>query len=201
MSLRILPLSAARLPDLDSIFLARGCSAARRCYCLYYRLSSRDYRALGGGSDPAGVRAALAERADATPPPGLIAYAGDTPVGWISLGPRRDFARLRNSPTMRAIDEQPVWSIVCFVIPSAHRGQGIARQLLAATLPFARAHGAQWLEAYPVDRAAPNAPDAPWFGSLSLFRAAGFREVARHRPGRPIVRLSLTTDANHDRAD
>ncbi len=201
MSLRILPLSPARLADLDEIFLARGCSAAKRCYCMYYRLSQRDYRAIGGGSRENGVREALAKRAEASPPPGLIAYAEDRPAGWISLGPREDFARLANSPTMRAIDELPVWSIVCFVIPSAHRGQGIARQLLAAALTFARRRGAQWLEAYPVDRAAPKAPDAPWFGSLSLFRSAGFHEVARHRPGRPIVRLHLSSESVHAPAD
>ena len=116
------------------------------------------------------------------------------PVGWISLGPRPDYARLARSPTMRAVDDAPVWSIVCFVVPSAFRGQGVSRELLAGAVAFARRRGATLLEAYPVDRAVPGASHAPWFGSKTLFDEAGFTEVARRRPARPIVRLKLRRD-------
>ena len=61
-------------------------------------------------------RAALKALVDAGKPPGLIGYRGKVPVGWVSIGAREDYARLRRSPVMKAVDEQPVWSVICFVV-------------------------------------------------------------------------------------
>ena len=84
-----------------------------------------------------------------------------------------------------------MWSICGFVVPAEYRKQGVAHELLAAAVEFAKAQGATMLEAYPVDRDAPEAPNAPWFGSSSMFVKAGFTEVGRHKPTRRIVRLRL----------
>ena len=32
------PLTPERWPDLEALFMARGCSEARRCWCMYYRV-------------------------------------------------------------------------------------------------------------------------------------------------------------------
>ncbi|NMF99612.2 GNAT family N-acetyltransferase [Aromatoleum toluolicum] len=125
------------------------------------------------------------------PPPGLIAYRDGAPVGWVSLGPREDFARLGRSPVMKAVDEQPVWSIVCFVVPSQYRGQGVARGLLEGAIAYAAQCGARVLEAYPVDQSERSRDDAMWFGAKSMYDAAGFEEVARRKPHRPVVRRIL----------
>jgi len=37
---KIRPLTPARWFDLEAIFKARGCSVARGCWCMYYRVSS-----------------------------------------------------------------------------------------------------------------------------------------------------------------
>jgi ribosomal protein S18 acetylase RimI-like enzyme len=190
------PLDAGRMADLDAVFQARGCAEARRCYCMYYRLAHRDYQPAPGLLLPESNRARMRALAGADRAPGLIGYLDGQAACWISLGPREDFARLATSPTMLRVDDTPVWSIVCFVVPSQHRGQGLAHRMLQEAIRFAAAQGARVLEAYPVDREVPASADAPWFGSLSQFRAAGFEEVARHRPGRPIVRLRLG-EADH----
>jgi GNAT superfamily N-acetyltransferase len=193
MTLKVLPLTPDRIADLDAIFHARGCSVAKHCYCMYYRRSGRPADSDPNQSPSCRNRAALLALASGDLPPGLVAYHHGQPVGWVSLGPRADFARLRKSRTMRAVDDQEVWSVICFVVPSEFRRQGIAHQLLAEAISFARQHQVKILEAYPVDRAAgPAAPQASWFGSLSMFRKTGFEEVARHTPARPIVRLQLT---------
>jgi len=44
------------------------------------------------------------------------------------------------------------------------------------------------LEAYPVDKAERSA-DSMWFGAKSMYDKAGFTEVARRKPTRPVVRL------------
>ena len=191
MQLTVLPLTPERMADLDSVFRARGCSVAKNCYCMYYRRTGNPAGPKAGESRTSINRDAIARLAESETPPGLLGYRDGKPVGWVSLGPRTDFARLANSPTMRSVDEWPVWSIVCFVVPSEYRKQGIAHELLAAAIDFARARGATLLEAYPVDRDAPEPPNASWFGSATMFAKAGFAEVARNRPTRPIVRLQV----------
>jgi hypothetical protein len=47
------------------------------------------------------------------------------------------------------------------------------------------------LEAYPVDKRGKQADDSLWFGALPMYQQSGFREVARHKATRPIVRLAL----------
>ena len=123
--------------------------------------------------------------------PGLIAYRDDVPVGWVSLAPREQFERLRRSPVMKPVDDKPVWSIICFVVPPEHRGQGVARALLQGAIAYAREHGATVVEAYPVDRKGPSKGDTLWFGAKSMYDHAGFKEVARRKPTRPVVRLDL----------
>jgi ribosomal protein S18 acetylase RimI-like enzyme len=191
MELAMRPLTPALWPNLEALFNARGCSVARHCWCMYYRGTG------AGGPGPAGAtraqtrRAELRELVDAGRTPGLIGYRNGTPVGWVSLGPRSDFARLRRSPIMKAIDNRPVWSVICFVVPTQYRGQGVARSLLSGAIDYAKASGADVLEAYPVDRRVRSSDDAMWFGAKSMFDAAGFEEVARRKPDRPMVRKQL----------
>lgn len=185
--LTIAPLTPKRFADLEAIFNARGCAQARSCWCMAYRRA-------GPFTPPRGVRRTDANRADFKTlvdeglPTGVLAYRGKTPVGWLSLSPREHFARLERSPVMRPVDEKPVWSIICFVVPPEHRGQGVAKALLYGAIKYAKEKGATLLEAYPVDRTKRSRDDDMWFGPKSLYDKAGFKEVARRKPQRPVVR-------------
>jgi GNAT superfamily N-acetyltransferase len=158
---------------------------------MYYRVSGKG--ALTRPDDGQRLRAKRALRALAAkdPPPGLVGYRGTTPVGWVSLGPRDDYAKLARSPVMKPVDDQPVWSVVCFVVPPQYRNQGVASELLAGAVAYARKRGVRLLEAYPVDKGVTSAAQAPWFGSTRMFDGAGFEEVVRRRPDRPVMRLEL----------
>jgi GNAT superfamily N-acetyltransferase len=139
--------------------------------------------------------AGLAEREDVAP--GLLGHRDGRVVGWVSLGPREDYERLATSRILAPVDDEPVWSIVCFVVSRRARGQGVATRLLAAAIDYARDHGAAMLEAYPVDTTGGRvAPANAYHGTLPMFERAGFRVVERRRwnattPVRPIVRLAL----------
>ena len=181
------PVTPERWPDLEAIFQARGCSIPRGCWCMFYRRSGGTGWQIGGSRSEAN-RAGLKALVDAGPPPGLIAYHGKDPVGWVTLGPREEFARLEKSPVMKPVDDKPVWSIICFVVPSAYRRQGVAHALLRGAIDYARNRGAKLLEGYPVDKAGRQSDDSMWFGAKSMYDRAGFKEVARRKPARPVVR-------------
>jgi ribosomal protein S18 acetylase RimI-like enzyme len=186
MKLDVLPLTPGRWQDLETVFGARGCSIARYCWCMAYRRSgSRD------SFNAKARRAELKALVDGGNPPGLIGYRDKVPVGWISVAPREEFARLQRSPVMKPVDDQPVWSVICFVVPPKHRAQGVAHALLRGAIAYARKRGARLIEAYPVDKKGRSSDGTMWFGAKSMYDRAGFKEVARRKPARPVVRLKV----------
>jgi GNAT superfamily N-acetyltransferase len=196
--LDIRPLTPEHFADLATLFEEGG--DPKWCWCTYFRVRGRDW----SNSTAQGNRNELAELAERDIAPGLLAYRDDRVVGWVSLGPRGDFARLAHSKILAPIDDTPVWSIVCFVVSRTVRGQGIATTLLDAAVDYARSNGATMLEAYPVDTSGERiAPGNAYHGTLRMFERAGFtvadrRQWNRSSPIRPIVRRGLTpagTDA------
>jgi GNAT superfamily N-acetyltransferase len=154
---------------------------------MYYRRSGGD-----SGIGRAEVnRKAMKSLVDHGVVPGLIGYEDGSPVGWISLGPREDYAKLRRSPVMKPVDDKPVWSIVCFFVDARARGRGLSEALLKAGIDYARSHGATLLEAYPVDKPERSEPDFMWFGAKRMYDRAGFKEVARRKETRPVMRKSI----------
>jgi hypothetical protein len=190
MNITVRPLTPPRWLDFETVFQAKGCSIARCCWCMVYRQSGKQ-------TVPPGTTASEARRRQMKalvkqgPPPGLIGYCGKLPVGWVSLGPRCDYRKLQRSPVMKPVDDQPVWSLVCFVVPSEFRHQGAAKGLLEGAINYARKQGAMILEAYPVDKAGPVSDQWLWHGTKSMYDKAGFVEIARRRPERPVMRLEL----------
>jgi ribosomal protein S18 acetylase RimI-like enzyme len=189
--LSVRPLTPERWPDLEVIFNARGCSVARACWCMYYRRSGAGAQSAAHMARARANKAELKALVDAGRPPGLIGYRGKRPVGWVSLGPREDYARLARSPVMKPVDDRPVWSVICFVVPPQYRGQGVAQALLDGAIEYARRRGARLIEAYPVDRPGRSHDDSMWFGAKSMYDKAGFSEVARRKPQRPVMRRKL----------
>ncbi|HEX7567102.1 MAG TPA: GNAT family N-acetyltransferase [Anaerolineaceae bacterium] len=182
---QIYPLTSDRLPGLEALFGAHG--AFGGCWCMFFRLSNKDWGAQSGEERKAGLHRIV----DSGTAPGLLAYDGEKPVGWISLGPRPDFKRLERSRTAKPIDDQPVWSVVCFFVEKSYRRKGLTVALLKAGIDFARQHGAVIVEGYPVD-AAGDKPD-PWVyqGLVGAFKKAGFIEAGRHLENRPIMRYYM----------
>ena len=135
-----------------------------------------------------GNRDAMRELVKSGAEPGILAYDGKQPVGWCSVAPREEFIGLEKSRVLKPIDDQPVWSVICFVVPAEYRGHGVAQALLAGAVAYAKKHGAKLIEAYPVDKPSRSNDDFMWFGAKSMYDKAGFSEVARRKPHRPVVR-------------
>ena len=178
------PLTPQTWADLGALVALPGGSIVRGCWCMYYRRSGT----LPPGADN---EAALGRLVESGVEPGLIGYVDGAPVGWISLGPREDYEKLRRSPIMKPVDDREVWSVVCTYVARTHRGRGLQHRLLAAAIAWARGKGVPTLEAYPVDKPERSHDDFMFFGSRSLYEAAGFTEIVRRSPTRVVMRLEL----------
>ena len=163
------------------------------CWCQWWRQTAGAY----SRSSPERQRATLREQCAAEPVPGVIAYLGDLPVGWCGFGPRASMRRLERTRTIPRVDDQAVWSIVCFNVRPGYRRRGIVTALLAGALEYAHAHGAVGLDAYPTDPQGTRRNAAfSYTGFTSMFEAAGFRRVlvtASHADRLPrwLMRLDL----------
>jgi GNAT superfamily N-acetyltransferase len=104
----------------------------------------------------------------------------------------RQLAASARPPGLLAFDgDLPVWSLPCFYVRRTHRGQGVMDALIEAAVPAAAAAGAPALEAYPVDTAVPGHTGNLFPGVASAFARHGFRESARRKPDRPVMRRGL----------
>ena len=154
---------------------------------MWTRLTNREFEAASAGEKREMLRDITQDRV-----PGLLAYEEKQPVGWVSLGPRDEFGRIQRSRVTKAVDDTPVWSIVCFVIDRNHRGKGVGTALLTAAVEYAREHGAVAVEGYPVEPRRDRMPDIyAWMGLASMFEEAGFTEIARRSETRPLFRKIL----------
>lgn len=184
--IQIRPLTKSRWKDLVDLFNRPGGSIVRGCWCMYYRKTGSSYRANGSKN-----KRALHSLVTRRRVPGLLAYGNGRAVGWVSIAPREEYLRLERSIVMKPVDEKPVWSIVCFYVDPRERGKGVTEALLQGAVDYARKKGARLVEAYPVDKRERSHPDFMWFGAKGIFDRAGFKEVARRKLTRPVMRKKI----------
>jgi len=177
------PASAARWNDLVEVI--GQCAVANKCWCAYWYLSNAGYKA-GWGE---GNRLALQHRVEAGEEPGIIAYVDGAPAAWVSVAPRTRFDRLNRSRHFAPIDDLPVWAVNCFVVAKRFRRRGLLPVLARAAADFAFARGAPGVEAYPIEPSDKSAAGDLYLGTVKAFRQAGYEEVARPLPRRPVMRL------------
>ena len=149
--------------DFEELFGQPG--APKYCWCMAWRHSSREHVQ---NEEKKRMMMALIE---AGTPVGIIAEVDGKAVGWCSVAPRETYRKL--SPQQDGA-ETGIWSIVCFYVPRALRGGGLAAALLDAAIDHAFAKGARAIEAYPVDQASPS---YRFMGFSDMFKARGFHEV------------------------
>ena len=194
MTLDVRPATADRWSDLVAVFGRRG-EDSSWCWCRLF-LDPVTVKGEASGAAPDNREALHEEITAARVPPGLIAYVDDKPVGWTRVGPRSAFPGVLGNKALARVlgdDEGGVWWVTCFAVDHGHRRSGVGSALLAGAVEFARQRGARAVEGHPVDapalKATQVAGSALYTGTKAMFTAAGFVEVARTFPTRPVMRL------------
>ncbi|MGB2769860.1 MAG: GNAT family N-acetyltransferase [Candidatus Zixiibacteriota bacterium] len=177
------PLTIDRWKDVESLFGERG--ACGGCWCMWWRLKRPDFERQKGTKN----KAALKKIVKSGQVPGILAYSKGKAVAWCSLGPREAFPALERSRVLKRIDDKPVWSVVCLFIAKEFRKKGVSAAILKAAVAYAKKKGARIVEGYPIEPKKDRWPDAfVWTGLPSAYLKAGFKEVHRGSPTRPIMR-------------
>jgi GNAT superfamily N-acetyltransferase len=179
--LTIRPLTPAHVDDLKTV--TAGTWGAT-CWCLFPRYTGAQQRERGL-TDNAARRAEVARLARRRNAPGLIAYRGSEPVGWVAIAPRTDLSAIDRSRATPALDELAVWVIPCITVRHGNRGRGIAVRMIRAAVEYAGKFGAPAVEAYPRAKNQRLHDDFVFYGTEAMFRKAGFREVRGVLEGLP----------------
>lgn len=180
------PLAPERFADFERLFGPRG--ACGGCWCMFWKLRGKAFEQNTG--EP--VRQMQKSIVDSGTVPGLLAYVDDQPIGWIAVEPRRAYPRLAHSRVLQPVDEQEVWSVTCFFVAKNYRKQGITVSLLKAAVEYVRSEGGRIVEGYPVETHGQTSDVFVYTGTASSFQNAGFKEVARRSPTRPIYRFVIS---------
>jgi GNAT superfamily N-acetyltransferase len=180
------PLTRGRWDDFVELFTRPGTRGGAGpgtsgCWCMWWRGRTRSNE---------GNRAGMEELVRRGTKPGLVAYDGDRPVGWISIAPRESYGQLMRSRDYGPRDgNEGVWSIVCIYVHATERHRGIADVLLEHAVDYAFLQGAAAVDAYPQSQA----PRKDYMGSVSAYKRLGFKPV-RKASVRTIMRVSRPSD-------
>jgi GNAT superfamily N-acetyltransferase len=175
-------------PALEKLFGSNG--ACGGCWCQSWRIAKGEHwedvkGALAKERLHAGVSAGSTR--------GVLAFVGDTPVGWCNFGPRLTYPRLERARTLKCTDADQVWSVTCFYVARRNREQGVATALLGHALRAMKKLKVKIVEAYPSkpDKDGRYVATFAWTGTQSLFQKAGFEVVGNPDGGKQRVRKCL----------
>lgn len=179
------PLTQKLWRDFELLFGKNG--ACGGCWCMHWKLRGKDFSENTGNA----ARQMQKSIVDSKIVPGLLAYSEGYPVGWIAVEPRSAYPKLAHSRVLKPVDDQEVWSITCFFVEKKHRHKGITVELLKAATEYVKGRGGKIVEGYPVDAKSEEPAPFVFTGTAAAFANAGFQEVARNSPTRPIFRYLI----------
>ncbi len=179
------PLKRNLWTDLEELFGPNGACAG--CWCMFWKLRGKAYEEAKG-YETRQMHKSIVDSGVAT---GLLAYLHGEVIGWIAVEPREAYPRLAHSRALQPVDDQPVWSVTCFFVAKRSRRQGITVELLKAAVEHVKKQGGKIVEGYPVDAQKEMPAPFVYTGTASAFQQAGFKEVARRTPTRPIFRFFI----------
>lgn len=184
LKLKFFQLTPERWSDFEKLFGDNG--ACGGCWCMWWRLKRSVYEKQKGAENKKSIKKIV----NSGIVPGILAYDDDNPIAWCAIEPRESYALLENSRVLKRIDDEKVWSVVCFFVSRKYRRKGVTEKLLEAALNHAKKNRAKIVEGYPVDSGKTPSVFA-WTGYASAFLKVGFKEVHRGSPTRPIMRYYL----------
>ena len=191
----IVPATADRFDDAEHALTGGG--DGRSCQCQWWTITNAEFQRATTDERRTLLRDEL--KNDAVPP-ALLAYVDGEAAAWVRVGPRRRRSASRARATSRRHSRSRWTTSRCMgghVLRRPPRAPRSGSQ-------HAPAGGGDRLRARPRRPGsrgvsvrhvvATNASNELYRGILSVFQAAGFREVARPKPDRAIVELDLVSD-------
>lgn len=144
-----------------------------KCYCY-------DYHFLGDVETCTREqsRAAVANLIDENELTGYLAFNKDKAIGWGNANNRSNYQRLLRDYDYVDNPDDKVCSIVCFLIDSDFRRQGVAQMILEKIIEDNSIKDYDYFEAYP--KKSESSCEGNFKGPLELYKRFGFEIVKEY---------------------
>ena len=171
-------------PQLEALFGVHG--ACGGCWCWHWRLAEGEH-----WDDVKGEVAheRLHQAVQSGSVHGMLAFDGETPVGWCSFEPRASLSRLERSPRFKGRPAEGVWFVGCFFIQRGWRRRGLSELLLGKAIEVMEREGARAVEAVPTaTHGRPQADAFLFTGTYEMFERLGFHTTMDARGKTTVMR-------------
>lgn len=175
--LQYIPVDKSNWTDLEKLFECKG--GPHNCWCMVWR----NMNAGGDRANKADKKASFKSYIENQIPVGLLCYADAEAIAWCSIAPRESYRELSGDRSLTH-----VWSLACFFVKRSYREKGITEELIKQAINYAKANGAKYVEAYPVD---PESPSYKFMGVKPVFDKLGFEYKHRAGKRRYVMTLEL----------
>lgn len=193
MNISTVELTPSLWPQVEILFGKNG--ACGGCWCQAWRIEKGEH-----WDDVKGqvARDRLKCGIESGAVQAILAFDGDTPVGWCTFGPRNTFPRLNRARTLQCGDSDRVWSLPCFFVIRGYRGRSVATVMLQHALEAMKTKGVEIVEGYPTkpDKDGRYIAAFSWTGTISLFEKAGFTTAGNADGSKRRVRKYFNTQDN-----
>jgi GNAT superfamily N-acetyltransferase len=154
------------------------------CYCSFWHAkwsSMAEYDQVKK-DQPERLKACVIDRMRSQFHVGVIAYLGDKPCAWISVGPVTDFYWAWKRVAHIGEIAKTTAGIMCFTIAPEFRGQKMQSRILGELKNYGAAKGWTSIEAYPFsnEAIAKHGAALKWPGMTSGYEQAGFTKRQDH---------------------
>lgn len=177
MTFEFHPIDTETWPDFEALMESKG--SPHNCWCTAWIVVDKENQR----AEKSEKKASIKKRIKNGIPVGLLAYLNDEPIGWCAVAPRETYRTLGGDET-----KENVWSIVCFFIKRDYRRQGLSKIFLNEAMNFAKKHGAEYIEGYPV---AQDSPSYRFMGFKPTFEKADFKFIKNAGARRNVMLRTL----------
>jgi len=178
-------LSPSTWVDFERLFEKHG-GVQGGCWCMFYHVA-KGWKDRNRAQNKA-KKHALVMHGKAH---GVIVYHDGKPVGWCQFGPSEELPRIENMKDYKPTHQGNLWRITCFFTHRDYRRKGVAREALEGALYCMKDHGAEVVEAYPVDPRKRHSSNLLWNGTPDLFASMGFTKKCKLGSERWIFKKTL----------
>lgn len=178
MTFEFKPIDTETWRDFEALMESKG--SPHNCWCTAWITVDKKNNKV----EKSEKKASIKKRIESDIPMGLLAYLNGEAIGWCSVAPRETYRPLGGDKT-----KDNVWSVVCFFIRRAYRRQGLSSLILKQAMEFAKKHGAEYVEGYPV---AQDSPSYRFMGYKETFEKADFKFIKNAGARRNVMLKKLT---------
>jgi GNAT superfamily N-acetyltransferase len=177
-NITIKPVDKNNWSDFELLFQSKG--ILRACWCMVWRMTKEELKQ----NNSACRKEFIKQRVWSNIPIGILAYSENEAIAWCSIAPRETHQRLGGDENLKN-----VWSITCFYIKKEYRQQGLMKYLIKNAENYARENGAEYIEAYPVEK---DSPSYNFMGFIKTFEESGYEFVKMAGKRRHVMIAKLT---------